>query len=87
MTAVPTVAGFILIIGAMVLAFRQSMSAPLMFVFALGAVLVGISGVQLQFNESGLTASIGQLKSASDDTGAAVDSLAEANKELGQAVA
>jgi hypothetical protein len=81
------VAGFILIIGAMVLAFRQSMSAPLLVVFALGAVMVGVSGVQLQFNEGGVTASIGELKSASADTGDAIDALAAANKELGQAVA
>jgi hypothetical protein len=83
----PIVAGFILIIGAMGLAFRQTMSGPLLIVFALGAVLVGVSGVQLQFNESGVTASIGELKSASMDTGAAIDALAAANKQLGQAVA
>jgi hypothetical protein len=45
---IPIVAGFILILGGMGLAFRQSMSTPLLLVFGLGSVLVGVSGIQFQ---------------------------------------
>jgi hypothetical protein len=83
----PIIAGFILIIGAMVLAFKQSMSIMHILVFALGAVLVGVSGVQLQFGENGLSASIGQLKAASEDTSAATQELVEANKAIGMEIA
>jgi hypothetical protein len=86
-TLLPIIAGFILIIGAMVLAFRQSMSMIHFLVLALGAVLVGVSGVQLQFDGNGLSASIGQLKAASADTSAATQELAAANKELGMEIA
>ena len=83
----PIIAGFILIIGAMVLAFKQSMSIMHFLVFALGAVLVGVSGVQLQFDEDGVSASIGQLKAASADTSAATQELIEANKAIGMEIA
>jgi hypothetical protein len=86
-TLLPIIAGFILIVGAMVLAFRQSMSMMHFLVFALGAVLVGVSGVQLQFDGDGLSASIGQLKAASADSSAATQELLEANKEIGMEIA
>ena len=86
-TLLPIIAGFILIIGAMVLAFKQSMSMMHFLVLALGAVLVGVSGVQLQFDENGLSASIGQLKAASANTSAATQELVEANKEIGMEIA
>lgn len=86
-TLLPIIAGFILIIGAMVLAFKQSMSAMHFLVFALGAVLVGVSGVQFQFDGNGLSASIGQLKAASEDTSAATQELVAANKEIGMEIA
>jgi len=86
-TLLPIIAGFILITGAMVLAFKQSMSMMHFLVFALGAVLVGVSGVQLQFDGDGLSASIGQLKAASADSSAATQELLEANKEIGMEIA
>ena len=86
-TLLPILAGFVLIIGAMVLAFKQSMSMMHFLVFALGAVLVGVSGVQLEFGEDGLSASIGQLKAASADTSAATQELVEANREIGMEIA
>lgn len=86
-TLLPIIAGFILIVGALVLAFKQSMSMMHVLVFALGAVLVGVSGVQLQFNEDGLSASIGQLKAASADTSAATQELVEANRAIGMEIA
>jgi len=83
----PVMAGLLLIVGGLILAFRQSMSTQIVLVLALGAVLAGVSGVQFQFNEGGMSATIGQLKSAGEETTAASDQLAAANQELASELA
>ena len=85
-TLIPTIVGLILIISAVVLAYKQSLSALHVLVFAFGAVLAGVPNIQLQFGANGLSASIGQLKAASADTSAATQELVEANKEIGMEI-
>jgi hypothetical protein len=78
-------AGFLTIGAAAVLAFRQKTIAwQHVAVFSLGAVLAGISGIQLSGDASKWSVNIGQLAQATTDNSKATTQQADALLALGK---
>ena len=80
-------AGFLTIGAAALLAFRPSTIAwQHVVVFSLGAVLAGISGIQLQGGAANWSVNIGQLAQAAQQSSAATTQQADALDALGKRI-